>query len=93
MQGLTSMSFPMFSDSMVSPNFTMYMPTRNPPNTMSINLELILRIETTLKLNLIDKTGEEHPYLNEDSDKNKREVHFIRMEGIVKELSMELGAA
>jgi len=58
---------------------------------MSINLELILRVETTLKLNMIDGEGVEYLDESDVPGLDEREIHFIRMEGIVKELNMDLG--
>ena len=54
-----------------------YPTTRGNHDVMTLNLELLLRVETNLKLNLCDKNGENA--LLDD----KPEIHFLRMEGII----------
>ena len=46
---------------------------------LTINFEMLLRIETNLKLNLIDKDGKS---LISDKERYEDEVHFVRFEAI-----------
>ena len=52
---------------------------------MSLNLEMVLRVTTNLKLNLINTAGES---LIKESDLKKPEVHFILMEAIAEEFKI-----
>ena len=52
----------------------------------SLNLELLVRIESKWTLNLSDKNGE-NVVLDEDA-LDQSEVHFLRMEGIMSEFNM-----
>ena len=67
------------------PNFLLYMPSNLMlVKTMSVNLELTIRVESNLKLNLFDRNKQ--PYLTSDLEKN--EVHFFRMEGVIAEIDI-----
>ncbi len=54
---------------------------------LSLNFELLLRIETNLKLNLIGTDGKS--LLTED-DKDEEEVHFLRVESVTGEYEIRL---
>ncbi len=72
------------------PNFMLYMPTQlDQIKTMSVNLELIVRIESNLKLDI--RSGK-HTYLKPDQIQ-PNEVHFLRMEGILQEIDVTTTAA
>ncbi len=68
------------------PNFLLYMPSNlQLVKTMSVNLELTIRVESNLKLNLFDRNKQ--PFLTRDLGTN--EVHFFRMEGVIAEIDVQ----
>ena len=68
----------------------MYLPTLSQNSSIQVNLEVLLRIESNLKLNVFKETIEEIEgvkqtkivKLIEEKSLPKREVHYIKMEGI-----------
>ena len=70
------------------PNFLLFMPTDlNMVANMSTNMEYLLRVETNLKLNLINKETNKR-LLTETSQLLEPEVHFLRIEGIMKSINI-----
>lgn len=62
-------------------NFEMYMPdTSKMSDYLPLNFELLLRVETNLKLNLIYPDGRS---LIAEREVEEDEVHFIKFEGTV----------
>jgi hypothetical protein len=67
------------------PNFKTYTPTNiNPtdggPEYMPMTMQLLLKIETNLKLNLIDNDG--HSMISEYGESGSKETHFMLVESI-----------
>ena len=54
---------------------------------LTLNFEMLLRIETNLKLNLIDQNGKS---LIDDKDKLDEEVHFLRFESVYSTYEIHL---
>ena len=72
------------------PNFMLYMPTQlDQIKTMSVNLELIVRVESNFKFDL---RHDKQSYLPNDQ-MHTNEVHFLRMEGILQEIDVTTTAA
>ena len=67
------------------PNFKTYTPTIiNPndggPNYLTMTMQLLLKVDTKLKLNLIDNEG--HSMISEYGESNTKETHFMLVESI-----------
>ncbi len=61
-------------------NFDVYMPSiKTLGDELTLNFEMLLRIETNLKLNVIDHKGKS---FISDQEKFEDEVHFVRLEAI-----------
>ena len=57
--------------------YELYMPAEMIDDELPANLELLIRVETNLKLNVIDNEGKS---LIAKDDINDDEYHFIRVE-------------
>ena len=70
-------------------NFDMYMPDiKAYGDKLPLNFEMLVRIETNLKLDLIDREGKS---IVSEQDKKEDEVHFIRFESVVSEYDIKFG--
>ena len=70
-------------------NFEIFMPeVKNLGDMLPMNFEMLLRIETNLKLNPIDKDGKG---LIPEKEKEYEEVHFLKMESKVCEYEIRFG--
>ena len=58
------------------------------PTDMPTNLQLLIRFETNLKLNIIDKDGT--PMISEDQN-DEKEVHFVKFETVTDRMQLGLG--
>jgi hypothetical protein len=78
------MSHPFFRKNVE--NFDLYMPeVKSLGDHLTLNIEMLLRIETNLKLNLIDRKGKSLlPDINEE------EVHFVKFEAIISTYELQL---
>jgi hypothetical protein len=56
---------------------------------LTLNFEMLIRIETTLKLNPIYKDG---IGLIKDHEKDDEEVHFVRFESVVQAYEIRMGS-
>ena len=69
-------------------NTTFYMPASPDWNDLlCMNMEFVIRVETNLKLNLIDKSG--NRLVQNDLEK---EVHFMRLESVSQKYPISLRA-
>ena len=69
-------------------NFEMYMPSLKAyGDYLPLNMELLIRVETNLKLNLIDHAGKS---LIPESEKEDDEVHFIKLECTLTKYQIDL---
>ena len=69
-------------------NFDIYMPDKKSwGDQLTLNFEMLLRIETNLKLNIIDRNGKS---LIENNDKLDEEVHFLRFESVYSTYEINL---
>ena len=67
----------------------MYMPDiKAYGDKLPLNFEMLVRIETNLKLDLIDREGKS---IVSEQDKKEDEVHFIRFESVVSEYDIKFG--
>merc|ERR1712203_567406 len=61
-----------------------FRPTRySDHNHMRVNVEVIVRVDTNLKLDLV--AGEESLLKDSEQPELKSESHFLRMEGLIKQ--------
>ena len=84
-EGIREVEFGSYIKRLAQPNTKVYM-NNFMSGVNSLNLELLVRIESKWTLNLSDKNGE-NVVLDEDA-LEKSEVHFLRMEGIMSEFNM-----
>jgi hypothetical protein len=61
-------------------NFEIFMPDHKVGDVLTLNFELLIRIETNLKLNVKHRDG---TYLINQEDHMKDEIHFMRLESVV----------
>ena len=61
--------------------------------TLTLNIQFVMRIETNLKLNLIDYNGNSMIDLQDYWEVRRPEVHFLQMESIVDRQSVSLSIA
>jgi hypothetical protein len=75
-----------------SGNFRSYMPSSNvigsEITSLSMNLQLLVRFETSLKLNIIDHNGDSMiPY----EDKHNKEFHYLQFECTTDDYELDWG--
>ncbi len=67
-------------------NFDLYMPeVKTLGDHLTLNIEMLLRIETNLKLDLINKNGKSLV-----TDKDEEEVHFVKFEAVTASYELQL---
>lgn len=69
--------------------FKVYVPKGIRGSTLPMNVEMVLKIKTNLKLNIIDPHGNAliHP-----DDYSDEEIHFVRFESVFNEIEMNFSA-
>ena len=77
------------------PNYRIYAlgsgpppPNEPVPDFMSLNTQFLLKVETKLKLNLIDK---DQNSMVSSEDRGNIETHFVLVEGVMERFSMGTG--
>merc|ERR1712166_685497 len=75
----------------VRPNYQIYCLNKSgkeAPDFMSLNIQFLLKIETKLKLNLIDKDQNSMISAN---DKDDIETHYLQIESVMERFDMGTG--
>ena len=53
---------------------------------MRLNLQFLIRVNSNLSLKIVDnKSGDQYPRMD---DREEKEVHFLRMEGVLADLDV-----
>ena len=69
-------------------HFEVYMPeVKSLGDTMSLNFEYLIKVESNLKLNLIDKDGKS---LIAQDEKYDEEIHYMRMESVISTYELRI---
>lgn len=69
--------------------FKIYIPKNIREKTLPMNIEMVLKITTNLKLNVVDRYG--HSMIPEEDHPDK-EIHFVRFESVFNEIEMNFSA-
>ena len=73
-------------------NYSVWIPSDiNTGEILTLNMKFLMRVETNLKLNLLDFEGNSLIDLNDEEAVSCNEVHFLQMESIVERQEMSLG--
>lgn len=84
--GLKGIDSGLFENGAV-PNFRMFTTSKLDYLTLNVNLQLLVRVESNLKLNIFDNESEERFMKSDQISQN--EIHFLLMEGIIGGIEAE----
>ena len=76
---------------MRKPNYSIYSPEHSysdGPNYMTLNIQFLLKIQSNLKLNIIDLDG--NSMIQGDEAKKETEIHFLKVESVMGKYELNL---